>query len=65
MSEETETVEQTSDSEQTETVEQKVDAAIDAWLVSVANTGETWAMRRADRHADALKATIHTILKEN
>ena len=48
-----------------ETVEQKINAAIDAWIVSAANSGEPWAMRRADRHADALKALIHTILKEN
>lgn len=62
---EEETVEQTETVATPEAIEQKVDAAIDAWLVSVANTGEPWAMRRADRHADALKATIHTILKEN
>lgn len=62
---EEETVEQTSDSEQTETVEQKINAAIDAWIVETANTGTDVAMRIASGRAEVLKATIHTILKEN
>ena len=51
--------------EETETVEQKIDAAIDAWIVETANTGTDVAMRIASGRADALKNTIHTILKEN
>lgn len=58
-------MDETEETTKTETVDQKIDAAIDAWIISVANSGEPWAMRRADRHADDLKASIHTILKEN